>query len=102
MFPRKSRLSRASFGVAASSKRRAATPHFSLSASKEATGYAVVVSKKVAPRSVDRHAIKRRVLAILQAETLPPSLIVYARAGARGLSFTQIKQELQAGLAKVA
>ena len=102
MFPKGKRLSRASFPLVAAGQRRAVTPHFSFSASREGQGYAVVVSKKVAKSSVARHRLKRRVLARLKDASLSPSLIVYARAGAPALTPAELSAEIAAGLAKIA
>jgi ribonuclease P protein component len=98
MFPRRQRLSRAAFPHASKGGKRITLPYFALSASNEALGHAVIVSKQVARLSVTRHRVKRQVSAILRTLELPPSLIVYARAGAPKRSFAQIKEELEAGL----
>ncbi|MGH7175651.1 MAG: ribonuclease P protein component [Minisyncoccia bacterium] len=100
-FPKRKRLARASFPLVASSRRRAISAHFSLTASSQAGGYAVVVSKQVAKRSVDRHRLKRRVAEALKAFPLPPALVVYARAGAPSLSFQEISGELRAAVAEI-
>lgn len=102
MLPRPKRLDRASFGSVASGK-RAATRHFSISLTPSPSGRAaVVVSKKVAKKSVDRHLLKRRVLAVLAAD-LPAqyACIVYARAGSPTLSFKALAAEIQELLSSV-
>lgn len=102
MLPRARRLPRASFPLAAAGPLRAASTHLSLSASNAVAGYAVVVSKKVARRSVDRHRLKRRLFSLLRGGRLPSALVVYARKGAAELPFPALKEELRALLAKVA
>jgi ribonuclease P protein component len=59
-----------------------------------------VISKKVAKGSVTRHALKRRIIAALQALSLPQALIVYPRASAVELSVATLQQELATLLAK--
>lgn len=95
MIPRKLRLSRAQFAPATQGK-RAISAHFSVSYRPlEGGGCAAVVSKKVAKRSVDRHALKRRINAVLLPWCSPTrSLIVYARAGSLTLSSAQLAEEL--------
>ena len=96
MLPRTLRLSRAGF-TRAGRLMRAQSAHFSISygTSAEAAGTAVVVPKKVAKKSVDRHRLKRQMRAVL----LPYSsasrvLIAYAKPGAPLLSYQDLHQEL--------
>ena len=97
MLPKKSRLSRADF-VEVGRGVRLSSPHFSLSyrhrtPSKEGQ-VAVVISKKVAKRSVDRHLLKRRMLAVLRDYTHQGlESVAYARQGAVSLSFSTLKSE---------
>lgn len=96
MVPKKLRLSREEFQKAAAGK-RAVSAHFSVTARTvpEKGGIAVVISKKVAKRSVDRHLLKRRILEILRPQASPTcSFIVYARAGSPSLPFGALKEEL--------
>ena len=98
MLSRPKRLSRTAFGQASTGK-RAISAHFSVVVRKrpgQARG-AAVVSKKVAKKSVDRHLLKRRVLAVL-APLLSEgfSVVVYARAGSPTLPFLVLSIELKA------
>ena len=55
----------------------------------------MVVSKKVAKRSVDRHRIKRRLLALLRPYASPSrSLVIYAKKGADTVPFKELSKEL--------
>ncbi len=57
---------------------------------------AVVVSKKVARRAVDRHLIKRRISSILAKHPLPHlAVVVYAKAGSLSLPFPILQEELE-------
>lgn len=81
---------------------RAASAHFSLTiAPAREGGAAAVVSKKVARRSVDRHLLKRRMLAVLRPYVSPTrSLVAYARAGSLGLPYGVLKAELESLLTR--
>ncbi|MEK7135557.1 MAG: ribonuclease P protein component [Patescibacteria group bacterium] len=96
MFHRHQRLPRAVFSPALSTGRRISSAHFTATLPKDAKGYAVVVSKKVARLSVTRHRIKRRVLAALRARPspLPPSLILYPRPSVLNMSYDALQKEL--------
>lgn len=96
------RLPRAGFDALVRAK-RLSSQHLSLSvAPTKSGGCAVVVSKKVAPRSVDRHLIKRRILSVLMPLCKPDTaLVVYAKAGSARLPFSTLKQELLALLGKL-
>jgi ribonuclease P protein component len=67
VFARKERLSRDSFPTALSLGRRISSPNFSVAIPLQGSGYAVVVSKKVAKLSVTRHTVKRRVVGVLRS-----------------------------------
>lgn len=97
MLPRRHRLSRATFPHGRDGS-RAASPHFSLSwGVARSGGAAVVVSKKVARRSVDRHLLKRRMLAVMRPFVREDRfLVAYARTGAHTLPFKALKEELTA------
>jgi ribonuclease P protein component len=99
MLKRPSRLSRE--GVTATSRgKRLTAPHFSISYAPLGGQAAVVVSKKTARKSVDRHLLKRRVMAILAPHTgKKHSFVVYARGGAAALPFRMVKAELEPLLA---
>lgn len=59
------------------------------------SGYAVVVSKKVARLSVTRHRIKRQILSILRSfPELPEALIVFPKASAFQLDLLHIQADL--------
>lgn len=97
MLPRKLRLSRQSFPHTASLNKRQGK-HLTLVYGKatKGGGCAVVVSKKISKSAVERHAIKRRLLA-----TLLPScrndrfLIIYARTGCAETPRSTLSQELK-------
>lgn len=94
---RRLHLSRPDFTAVSNDKsaKRATTPHFSVTISNAGVGSAVVVSKKVAKSSVQRHLVKRRV-----REAIAPwcndshAIIVYARAGSATLPYSDIVTEL--------
>ena len=103
MLPRRLRLTRRAFALPGHA-RRAASTHFSVSASPALSegGCAVVVSKKVARLSVARHLLKRRILSVMRPWCAGPySVIVYARAGSSNLSFHTLKTELSEILARI-
>ena len=96
MMPRRLRLSRETFAKAASG-RRATSAHFSVTVRNTAKegGAAVIISKKVAKKSVDRHLLKRRALDVVRPLVSPTrSMIIYARAGSPTLSYRALKEEL--------
>ena len=95
MLPRGKRLTRATFGTVSAGK-RTATRHFSISITKSPEGRAsVVVSKKVAKKSTDRHLVKRRTHEIITPWVTPGhSFVVYARTGCAELTYTELKDEL--------
>jgi ribonuclease P protein component len=104
MFPRSLRLSRAGFE---NSRRlpRTATPHFSLSYGRlpNAAGIGIIVPKKVAKSSVERHLLKRRIREIIrEASKLQKlsgaTLIVTARKGASTLHINELKDELSGAI----
>ena len=96
MLPRARRLSRTGFS-ALGRARKAQSPHLSLSWSLDGphAGAAVVVAKKVAPRAVDRHLLKRRILSVLKDHPLPrAALVVFAKPGSATTPFSVLKAEL--------
>lgn len=95
MFPRSKRLSREAFPTLSKGAKRLSSPHFNVTVSIKALGYAVVVSKKIARLSVTRHRIKRRVLAALRTFPLPPSLIIFPKASVSSVSYQDIQAELK-------
>jgi ribonuclease P protein component len=102
MLPRPKRLDRASFGRVSTGKRHISA-HFSVSVAKDEQGRAAaVVSKKVAKRSVDRHTLKRRMLASVLPYIRPGrSFVVYARAGSLTLSYRELHAELATLLSSI-
>ena len=97
MSKRRLHLSRPDFTAVTNdrSAKRATSSHFSVTLSVAGVGSAVVVSKKVAKSSVQRHLIKRRVREIVApwcSDTR--ALIVYARAGSGGLPYSAMAEEL--------
>ncbi|TAK57686.1 MAG: ribonuclease P protein component [Bacteroidetes bacterium] len=100
MFPRRKRIAREAFPTALKSGRRFSSPHFSIVISNEASGYAVIVPKKVARLAVTRHRIKRRVLAALRSLPLPPSLIVFPKTSVNSVSYQEVQRELATLLSK--
>jgi ribonuclease P protein component len=97
MLPRPKRLTRATFGSVVAGK-RAVSAHFSVTVAKsDEPRAAAVISKKVARLAVDRHLLKRRMLAVASAHLVPGrSFIIYARAGSPSLSYAALTQELDA------
>jgi ribonuclease P protein component len=89
------------FPAVLSAGRRLSSPHFTLIFSKEAKGYAVVVSKKVARLSVTRHRIKRQVLTALRTLALPSSLVVFPKSSASSVSYQDIRAEIAGVLSKI-
>ncbi|MHB8710300.1 MAG: ribonuclease P protein component [Minisyncoccota bacterium] len=101
MFPRRERLPRALFPSALKAGRRFSSANFTAILPYDATGYAVVVSKKVARLSVTRHRIKRRVLEALRTLSIPKSLILFPKTSALQLDRQHIQGELADLLSKI-
>src|SRR4051812_22507625 len=94
MFSRRERLPRAAFSTLARAKRRS-NEHFTTLSPLEGEGYAVVISKKTLPLSVDRHRLKRRVLGALERlPGRPKALVVYPKATAIALTPLKMAQAL--------
>ena len=100
MFPKRKRLSREGFRGVGSSQ-RISSPHFSIAYPRHESGYAVVVGKTVDKKSVGRHLVKRRVLAVLRSLSLPKALVIFAKPSAGKLSFEEIKTELTELMSRV-
>jgi ribonuclease P protein component len=102
MIIRGRRLPRASFGALVRAK-RLTSQHFVVSLAPVARGgVAVVVPKKVAAHSVDRHLLKRRVLSVLAPWARPhTALVVHAKTGSPALPFAALKRELEGLLGKL-
>lgn len=83
MFARRKRFSREEFPLALRAGKRISSEHFTALLPEHATGYAIVVPKKVARLSVTRHRIKRQLSGVLERVTpLPPALILFPRPSA--------------------
>ncbi|MDB5195150.1 MAG: Ribonuclease protein component [Parcubacteria group bacterium] len=95
MLPRPKRLTRATFGPVIAGK-RALSAHFSVTVAPSVEGRAAaVVSKKTAKRAVDRHLLKRRMLAVASPHVLSGrSFVMYARAGSLALPYRTLAREL--------
>jgi len=102
MIPRGRRLPRASFPALTRAK-RLSSEHFGISAAPAARGgCAAIIPKKVVPRSVDRHLMKRRILSVLSPFFRPHvALVVYAKAGSPTLPFAALRREIEGLLGKL-
>jgi len=80
---------------------RATTKHFSVVYSKNNSGYAVVVSKKVAQKTVARHRIKRRVRSIIKSVNLTEGCIIFARPGVHKLTYNDMDSEIKELISRV-
>lgn len=80
-------------------ERRFSGALFSLAIGKAArTGAACVISKKVAPRAVDRNKVKRRVKAALSphlSALFPAAYVFYGKSGAADASFAEAKRDIE-------
>jgi ribonuclease P protein component len=96
---RRIHISRPDFTAVSSdrSAKRLISRHFSITSSNKGIGVAVVVSKKVAKSSVERHLLKRRVREVVAPFSSDKNaIIVYARPGALLLPFSEITTEISA------
>jgi ribonuclease P protein component len=96
MLSRSHRLPRAGFEQM-TGLRRSASRHFSISYANSSliSGGAVIVSKKIAKKSVDRHLLKRRVREIMRPWVIKGRvLVIHARTGADQLPFAEMQTEL--------
>jgi ribonuclease P protein component len=106
MFASRNRLSRPEFtrvSVDRDAKRLVST-HFSVLVSQfpDVHGCSVVVSKKVVKSSVSRHLLKRRIREVLRPWCSGTAgIIVFARAGCKELTFTELSAELTSLLSRV-
>jgi ribonuclease P protein component len=63
---------------------------------------AVVVPKKAVPKAVDRHLVKRRVLAVMRVWKVPGMAVVaHARPGIASLPAAALRDELAALYARL-
>lgn len=81
--------------------KRLFSDHFTAIIPSDGTGYAVVVSKKIARLSVTRHRIKRQVFEALKILNPPKSIILVPKASVIQLNYTQIKADLSELLSKI-
>ncbi|HEX8947100.1 MAG TPA: ribonuclease P protein component [Candidatus Paceibacterota bacterium] len=101
MSARRRRLARHDFPALLAAGKRVSSEHFSVVYTGNVSGYAVVVSKKVAKTAVRRHLLKRRIRAILEHTDVPNGCAIFARSGADTLSFGALETELQTLLARI-
>ncbi|MBP9771408.1 MAG: ribonuclease P protein component [Candidatus Pacebacteria bacterium] len=102
MLPKRRRISRHEFETDHKKGSVFHAPHTTLRVNEAKTGTfraSVVVSKKIAKRSVDRHVFKRRVYdAIAQYEKKNPlpaySYVVFAKRDVHTLSFATLRDEI--------
>lgn len=100
MFPAKNRLAAAEVALLTRGGALVQNQFLALRyQASEVSAAAVVVSKKVARSAVMRHLVRRRVYAALRElgflET-QRALVVITRKGVTNLSYSQLKEELQA------
>lgn len=100
VFARPKRLTRPIFPVVLKSGRRVSSTNFTAVFSNEASGYAVVVTKKVSKLAVVRNRTKRRIIAALKEIEIPQALIVFPKSSASSVSYEDTKKELKAFLSK--
>ena len=112
MFPRKKRFPRTLFPSALKTGRRFSSQHLTIIIPEAAVlpvgtqGYAVIVPKKIAHLSVERHKIKRRVLEALRTlplvgQPLPPALIIFPKSSVSSVSYKDTQIELASLLSKI-
>lgn len=89
------------FATALKGGGRLSSAHFTAVLPREASGYAVVVSKKVARLSSTRHRIKRRALEALRTLALPPSIILFPKSSVQDMTYQQTREELAELLSKI-
>lgn len=99
MLPKRRRITRQNFPANPRGGAVMHSPHFSLRMTPAgATPYrvSVVVSKKVAARSVDRHLVKRRVYeSVARSEEISPGVYVFfAKKDAHTISFRELHGEI--------
>lgn len=95
MVPKRRRLARSAFLSKTTKKRH--SDYFSLVIPAEASGYAIVISKKILKKAVDRHLLKRRTAAALRRQSatiLPRAGIIFPKASALTAPFGDIVSDL--------
>jgi len=102
MLSRRLRLPRAGFKPF-SGGFRATSPHFSVIYTQSTpSGGAVIVSKDVAKRAVDRHRVKRQIHSIIHPWVHEKhALVVRAKKGTPLLPFSSLKEELEGVLRQI-
>lgn len=101
MLPRRLRIPRAAFPDGRQGNRASSSSFSLVSTPSPRGGAAAVVSKAVAKRSVDRHLLKRRILAILRPFVRGDRhVVIYAKKQALTLPFSALKDELAGLLTK--
>lgn len=95
MLPSKNRLKRDDFKTLVGGK-RTITEHFSCTSHPSTLlQVAVVISKKVATRAVDRHLLKRRIHTVIHKKSPPAGVYnIYARKNSHTLTYSQIEEEI--------
>jgi ribonuclease P protein component len=93
VFRRVDRLSRAAVALVLRSGRRRSSPHFTAIVSDQASGYAVIVPKKVIRGAVARHRLKRVIREALKRLPLPQALVVIVRAAPPEATLAAIQSE---------
>jgi len=104
MLARRQRLPRKGFSVPKGA-RKLSSEHFlviTVTSTGAQGGCAAVVPKKIARKAVDRHRLKRRMLAVMRDWCHSHRvLIVHARAGAASIPFRAITEELGGLLSRI-
>lgn len=102
MLPRKRRVHKEEFGEVLKKGLSFHSVHFSLRGTKKdevsPSKFSFVVSKKVAPRAVDRNLLRRQATSVLEKHLLGMkkgiSVVFSFKMGSRGLPFGQIETEI--------
>lgn len=97
MLPKENRLKREDFNTLKGGK-RIVTEHFSCTSHPSPVlKVAVVISKKVAKRAVDRHLLKRRIHSVIHKKSpLAAVYNIYVRKNSPALTYAQIEEEIGA------
>jgi len=95
MLPRRNRIHRTDFS-ATNKEKRTTTEHFSCTRADSLTlKVGIIISKKTAKKSTDRHLLKRRISAVV--EKIKPQkakYMIYARKGSETLTYAKIETEI--------
>jgi ribonuclease P protein component len=106
MLPRSKRVSKQDFPSQGSKKKTLISPLFSLThtPSSQKARFSAVVSKKVASLAVDRNHLRRQIYVICSqylAKSLSGIFVIYAKKGAKDVTFNEMKLEISGLLSKV-